>query len=177
MDFLGDALAKLSATPVQVAELVYGLSEEQLSWKPSPELFSMRENIWHLRDIDVEGYERRIRLILSEDAPKLSDVNGRKLAKERNYNVQPIDPALTELAIVRASSVERLSACKDADLERTAEMEVQARSRCGVCWRCGCGTMRSTWPTWQSCGAWRKPTMATFRLESKKRPRRFQISD
>ena len=123
MDFLGDALAKLSATPVQVAELVYGLSEEQLSWKPSPELFSMRENLWHLRDIDVEGYERRIRLILSEDAPKLSDVNGRKLAKERNYNVQPIDPALTELAIVRASSVERLSACKDADLERTAEME------------------------------------------------------
>ena len=59
MDFLGDALAKLSATPVQVAELVYGLSEEQLSWKPSPELFSMRENLWHLRDIDVEGYERR----------------------------------------------------------------------------------------------------------------------
>ena len=103
--------------------MVYGLSEEQLSWKPSPELFSMRENLWHLRDIDVEGYERRIRLILSEDAPKLSDVNGRKLAKERNYNVQPIDPALTELAIVRASSVERLSACKDADLERTAEME------------------------------------------------------
>src|SRR5438045_941822 len=100
MDCLGDALAKLSATPVQVAELVYGLSEEQLSWKPSPELFSMRENLWHLRDIDVEGYERRIRLILSEDAPKLSDVNGRKLAKERNYNVQPIDPAWTTLAIL-----------------------------------------------------------------------------
>ena len=143
MDFLGDALAKLSATPVQVAELVYGLSEEQLSWKPSPELFSMRENLWHLRDIDVEGYERRIRLILSEDAPKLSDVNGRKLAKERNA---------------------------------PPRWRVQARSRCGVCWRCGCGTMRSTWPTWQSCGAWWKPTMATFRLESMKRPRRFQIS-
>ena len=120
MEFLDEALTRLSATPLRVAELVDGLSEEQLSWKPSPGLFSMRESVWHLRDIDVEGYERRI---LKEVSPKLPDVNGGKLARERNYNVQPIDPALTELAIVRASSVERLSDCTDADLERTAEME------------------------------------------------------
>ncbi len=123
MDFLAEALAKLSATPLRVAELIDGLSEEQLSWKPSADLFSMRESIWHLRDIDVEGYERRIRLILEQDGPTLPDVNGGKLARERNYNAQPIDPALTELAIVRASSVERLSGCSDKELERTAEMD------------------------------------------------------
>ena len=123
MEFLAEALAKLSATPWRAAELVDGLSEEQLSWKPSPELFSMRESVWHLRDIDVEGYEQRIRLILSEHVPTLPDVNGGKLARERNYNALPIDPALTELAIVRASSVERLSGCANADLERTAEMD------------------------------------------------------
>jgi hypothetical protein len=123
MEFLDEALTRLSATPLRVAELIDGLSEEQLSWKPSPELFSLRESVWHLRDIDVEGYERRIHLILHEDSPKLPDVNGGKLAREQNYNAQPIDPALTELAIVRASSVERLSDCADADLERTAEME------------------------------------------------------
>ncbi len=127
MDFLAEVLVKLSATPLRAAELVYGLSEEQLSWKPSPEQFSMRESIWHLRDIDVEGYERRIQLILHENSPQLPDVDGGMLASERNYNAQPIDPALTELAIVRASSVERLADCTDADLERTAEMDGTGR--------------------------------------------------
>jgi len=122
MNFLTEAVATLSDTPVKVAEVVHGLSEEQLSWKPT-EFFSLRESILHLRDIDAEGYEPRIRRILELETPTLPDVDGGKLARELNYNAQPVDPALTELAIIRASSVERLSQCTDADLERTAEMQ------------------------------------------------------
>jgi DinB family protein len=124
MDFLAEAMAKLLDTPVRVAELAHGLSEEQLSWKPT-EFFSLRESILHLRDIDVEGYERRVRMTLEQETPTLPDVDGGKLARERNYNAQPVDPAMTELAIVRAAAVERLSQCTDADLERTAEMQGQ----------------------------------------------------
>jgi hypothetical protein len=102
---------------------VQGLSDEQLSWKPSPEIFSMRENVLHLRDIDVEGYEQRIRLILSEEAPQLQDVNGGILARERNYNAQPVEPALLEFSRSRATTVARLSGCQAGDLQRTAEME------------------------------------------------------
>jgi DinB family protein len=123
MDFLAEAIEKLSAAPRQAAELVHGLSEEQLSWKPAPETFSMRENILHLRDIDVEGYEHSMRRILNEEAPTLQDVNGGKLARERNYNVQPVEPALLEFGRSRATSMARLSGCSLADLERTAEME------------------------------------------------------
>jgi hypothetical protein len=53
MGFLAEAIAKLSVTPQLIEESVCGLSEEQLSWKFVPEVFSMRENVWHLRDIDV----------------------------------------------------------------------------------------------------------------------------
>ena len=123
MDFLIEAIEKLSATPERAAELARGLSEEQLSRKPSPELFSLQESILHLRDIDVEGYEPRVRRILEEDEPLLGDVNGAKLARDRNYNAQPVEPALAELAMVRASSLERLQGCTDTDLERTAQME------------------------------------------------------
>jgi DinB superfamily len=122
MSFLTKAIETLAATPRRATDIVRGLSEEQLSWKPT-EFFSLRENVLHLRDIDVEGCEKRLRLILSEDSPALPDVNGGKLARERNYNAQPIEPALADLARSRAGSVERLRSCSEADLARTAEMQ------------------------------------------------------
>ena len=123
MAFLDEAIAELSSTPQRAAELAGGLSEIQLSWKPAPEIFSVRENILHLRDIDVEGYEQRIRLILSEDKPTLPDVNGRKLAEERRYNTQPVTPALDDLRRSRAASIERLESCSGEDVQRKAEMQ------------------------------------------------------
>jgi hypothetical protein len=83
----------------------------------------VRENILHLRDIDVEGYEKRIRLILSENNPMLPDVDGRKLARERDYNTQPVQPALDDLRRSRVASIEKLKGCSVADLERKAEMQ------------------------------------------------------
>jgi hypothetical protein len=123
MDSFTEAIAKLSALPEQVEKLVRGLSEEQLTWKPAPEMFSMRESVLHLRDIDVEGYARRVSLILDEERPMLPDVNGARLARERNYNAQPIQPALDDLHASRAASVARLKSCSDRDLDRQAEMQ------------------------------------------------------
>jgi hypothetical protein len=123
MDFLDEAITKLSLTPKRAEELADGLSEIQLSWRAVPESFSVRENILHLRDIDVEGYEQRIRLILSEDNPMLPDVDGRKLARERDYNKQPVQPALEDLRRSRAVSIEKLKNCSAQDLQRKAEMQ------------------------------------------------------
>jgi hypothetical protein len=123
MSFLAEAIETLSATPMRAAELTHGLSDEQLSRRVNPEFFSLRESVLHLRDIDVEGYEPRIRRILTEASPVLPDVNGAQLAIDRKYNEQPLEPALAELAIARAATMERLRACSEADLERTAEMQ------------------------------------------------------
>jgi hypothetical protein len=123
MDFLTDAIAKLSAVPSRVDELTRGLTDEQLSWKPSPDIFSIRENIMHLRDIDDEGYSKRIPMILDEEHPSLPDVNGRKLASERRYNAQPLQPALDDLRTLRAASVARLKQCSAQELDRKAEMQ------------------------------------------------------
>jgi len=123
MSFLGEAIAKLSATPQQLEEVTGGLSDAQLSWRPGSEKFSLRENVLHLRDIDVEGYERRLQLILSESRPALPNVDGARLARERDYNAQPVEPALADFWRSRAASVEKLKTCSDHDLERAAEME------------------------------------------------------
>ena len=122
MDFLADAVAKLGSTPRQAEELVRGLTEEQLSWRASENCFSLRENVLHLRDIDREGYEQRVRLVLGQDCPTLPDVDGGRLRVERNYNAQPLPPALEDFGRSREASVERLQALSEADLERKAEM-------------------------------------------------------
>ena len=112
----------LEQTPERVRSLIAGKSEEALSFKPAPDEFSLRENVLHLRDIDVEGYEGRIIRILSERDPVFADVNGAKLARERNYNAQPVGPALKAFTASRARSIERLRAIVPADLERTGEL-------------------------------------------------------
>lgn len=122
MEFLGEAIAKLSAVPEQIEAVVHGLSEQQLSWKPT-ELFSIRENVLHLRDIDVYGYEKRLRLMLTEDYPVLSDIDGAKLAIERNYNELSVEPALADLRRSRTTSVQRLKGMPARDLDRRAEMQ------------------------------------------------------
>jgi hypothetical protein len=123
MSFLSEAIERLSSTPQQVEALARGLSDEQLSRKPKGDFFSIRESVLHLRDIDVEGYERRIHLILSEECPALPDSDGGKLARERNYNARPLQPALDDLRRSRTVSMQRLMACSEADLDRKAEMQ------------------------------------------------------
>ena len=122
MNFLDEAIAKLAETPQQVEDAIRGLSEEQLSWKPI-EFFSIRENVLHLRDIDVFGYEKRLRLILTTDDPAFPDLDGAKLALERNYNSQPIRQALDDLRRSRGISIQRLKGSLSLDLDRKAEMQ------------------------------------------------------
>lgn len=122
MEFLEEAIVKLSAVPQQVEGAIRGLSEEQLSWKPT-EFFSLRENVLHLRDIDVFGYEKRLRFMLTEDYPVLADIDGAKLAVEREYNKQSVWQAVDDLKRSRATSIQRLKGMPARDLERKGEMQ------------------------------------------------------
>jgi hypothetical protein len=63
----------LEQTPNRVRELIAGRCEEDLSFRPSPHEFSLRENLLHLRDIDVEGYEVRIIGILTGRLPEFPE--------------------------------------------------------------------------------------------------------
>lgn len=110
----------LAATPDRVRALVAGVCEAELSRQPSPEVFSLRENVLHMRDIDIEGYEKRVVLMLTEENAFLPDVDGARLARERDYNSQPLAPALEAFAASRTRSMARL---QGADLDRTAEFE------------------------------------------------------
>ena len=123
MMFLKTAIDTLARTPERVATLMEGLCESELSRKPAEDVFSLRENVLHLRDIDVEGYEKRIERMFTESHPSLSDIDGALLAIQRDYNCQPLQSALEAFARSRAASIERLKSATESDLDRTAELE------------------------------------------------------
>lgn len=109
--------------PVALEQRIAGLSETQLRFKPGTDSFSVLESVCHLRDIEVEGYARRLRLLLETQDPVLTDLDGSALARERRYNEQPFGPALETFIIARRGNLQRLAAATEADLVRRGRLE------------------------------------------------------
>jgi hypothetical protein len=95
----------LEEMPGRVWRLVAGLGEGEKVWKPRADEFSATENVCHLRDIEEEGYSVRIRRLMEETEPFLSDLDGARLAGERDYNSQNIYEALDRFTRARSGNV------------------------------------------------------------------------
>jgi hypothetical protein len=118
-----ETLDTLAATPEKVRLLVTGADEATLSRRPPGDFFSLRENVAHLRDVDIDAYERRVERVLGDEHPALADFKGAVVAKERAYHLQDIAPALEAFAASRRRSVARLREAGEGALGRTAQLE------------------------------------------------------
>jgi len=85
--------------------------------------FSFVEHACHLRDIDAEGFLVRIGRMLSETKPALPDIDGARLAAERDYLAQDFQTAVREFARARADLVRRLEALTPAEHLRIGVLE------------------------------------------------------
>jgi hypothetical protein len=104
-DTYQETLAFLAHTPQRIAELLSGLNGESARLRPAADAFSAVEQACHLRDIEQEGYKLRARRILAEDNPQLDDIDGGKLAKERDYQSQDLAEAIKAFAGARKESL------------------------------------------------------------------------
>jgi hypothetical protein len=104
-------LLTLESTPALVARAAEGLEPWQVRRAPAPGSFSLVEHVWHLADIEREGYGMRIRRILAEQDPVLADFDGERIARERQYNQRDLATGLAALAAARARNVEKLRRC------------------------------------------------------------------
>jgi hypothetical protein len=116
-------LEALARIPGEVSRMINAVPPEHWRTRPSPEEFSAVENVCHLRDIEVEGYSERIRRILTETNPLLLDVDGARLAIERDYNRQELGPALETFRQTRERNVELLRSLSETDLHRRGSLE------------------------------------------------------
>lgn len=104
---LDEVIESLEQTPVEVSLLLDQISPDEQRIKNADE-FSALENICHLRDIEIEGYSKRILQILQEDVPSLGDIDGGRVAVERDYNSQDASKALEAFTTARKRNIEQL---------------------------------------------------------------------
>ena len=96
-------LDSLSETPNKLATLTDGLSDAELCLKYSENEFSVIENFCHLRDLELQGYARRINRMVDENDPLLPDFDGARIAAEGNYNNQPAKRATLNAIVLRGA--------------------------------------------------------------------------
>ena len=124
MGLTPELIRELEEMPSQLEQAIGSIPSAALGWKPaswggSPgEGFSAREHVCHLRDIEADGYQVRIRRVLEEENPSLLSIDGFELAKERRYCEADLVAALTAFRDARLKTVEMVRSLSDAQLAR-----------------------------------------------------------
>jgi hypothetical protein len=116
-------LLTLESTPALVARAAAQLDAAQVRHVPADGGFSFIEHVWHLADLEREGYEVRIRRILSEDEPPLSDFRGERVARERCYRNRDLAEGLAVFAAARNRNVTKLRGLQPSDWKRRGAQE------------------------------------------------------
>jgi hypothetical protein len=112
----------LRALPSQIEELVRGLSEDALRWRPSPRERSIKELCCQLRD-DAETHGLHIRRMVSEDDPFLPSYDQEALARERDYQNESMPLVLTALRAFSGGLAYLLENLGEEDWQRTGRPE------------------------------------------------------
>ena len=94
------------------------------SWEGMPsESFTALEQVCHLRDIEIDGYQVRFRRLLDESRPCLPSLDGYALARERDYAHADAGEALHAFRAARIRTVALLRGLGEAQWRRDGEYE------------------------------------------------------
>jgi DinB family protein len=98
------------------------------SWDGVPsEPFTAIEQICHVRDIEVEGYQVRFRRTLDEPSPLLPSIDSEAVAKQRDYGRADVAQVFAQFRAARADTIAMLRTLTPADLARPAVFEGYGR--------------------------------------------------
>jgi hypothetical protein len=109
--------------PALLREIAAALDETGRRRRPAAGGFALVEHAWHLADLEREGYGARIHRLLAEAAPALSDFDGDRIAREREYLSGDTGLALEVFAGARRRNLERLAGLDAAALSRRGTQE------------------------------------------------------
>ena len=89
---------------------------------PSEPLTAL-EQLCHVRDIEIDGYQLRIRRTLAESNPTLASIDTDALVRERAYARDEPAHVLAAFRAARARTLEMVSGLSEEQLARTAVFE------------------------------------------------------
>ncbi len=100
--------------------ILHVFGESRWSCCPQEEGWGPVEIACHLRDVEREITQPRLRKMLSEENPYLSPVESDSWAEQRNYRAQDGPQALRDFAAARKATIALLRDLAHADFARTA---------------------------------------------------------
>jgi hypothetical protein len=116
-------LLTLESTPALLTRAAAALSPSEARCRPDEKSFSFVENVWHLADLEREGFGLRTRRILSEENPALLNFDGDRIARERAYQEKDVERGLALFARARAQNLEALRRLRRSDWKRSGSQE------------------------------------------------------
>lgn len=117
---LASLLAELEGMPAFLASAASRVAPGDVRTPPADGSFSFVEQVWHLADLEREGYGVRVRRILCEEEPDLADFDGTRIALERRYRELDAPDALHAFARERTRNIDALRRATPAQLARGA---------------------------------------------------------
>ncbi|MDE2219332.1 MAG: DinB family protein [Gammaproteobacteria bacterium] len=108
----------LERMPEELAGLFGALGASEARVRRAGLAFSPVEQVWHLADLEHEGFGRRIERLLHEQAPQLADFDGDAIAAERDYRRRSLREGLAAFAAARAANLAQLGQLTSADWDR-----------------------------------------------------------
>ncbi len=94
------------------------------SWEGVPsEALTAIEQLCHVRDIEIDGYQVRIRRTLAETHPTLASIDTDALVRERAYARDEPARVLAAFRAARAQTLETIAGLSEAQWARTAVFE------------------------------------------------------
>jgi hypothetical protein len=125
LDAIGreELLAELESMPLFLEKVFAGLSVEQTTRSGPEGLFSPVEQVWHLADLEREGFGVRIDRLEREPAPHLPDFDGAAVAAARDYRSLSLEAGLKAFQAARARNVQKLRRMTDEAWPRRGTQE------------------------------------------------------
>ena len=103
-----ESFGTLESFPRFLRDALDQLGDPGARERPGAQDWSLSEQIWHLADLEREGWLVRIERLLAESAPALADFDGAALAEQRDYRAKDPYLGLQRFAAARSTSLARL---------------------------------------------------------------------
>ena len=122
-------IAALDAFPRALEQHYAAFPARYVNWAPASwdgvpsERFTAIEQVCHVRDIEIEGYQVRFRRTLDEASPFLPSIDSEAVARERDYGREDARQVFAQIHAARAATVEMLRGLSPADFDRPADFE------------------------------------------------------
>jgi hypothetical protein len=122
----GDPMKVIESTPAKLAELVKGLTAERLAYKPSPEKWSIQQQVAHLADSQFV-LDSRIRWAAAQPGKNVVAFDQDQWAATGKYASIPVELSLATFTAARRWTVEFLRRLTAKEREGYIEHEERGK--------------------------------------------------